>query len=122
MDIKPDDITFSPASHAECVFITNTSILMIDTKIPINIDDYFKVPEKALELKDYILKCQDRKVFCEVSKELIDYAIGYGTIRLSQLPKNEKIIEAIKKQLLTPTGQTNYITAWNLEQILKEFE
>jgi len=54
-----------------------------------------------------------------IMKELIDYAIGYGTIRLKQLPKNEKILEEIKKQLLTDTGQTNYMTRWNLEEIFR---
>lgn len=123
MDIKKEQIEFSPSTHAECVFNTHTYILMIDTKIPIDVDNYFKIPPEALTLKDYILHCQDRKVFCEVSKELIDYAIGYGTIRLSKLPKNEKFVKDVRHLFDTIfIDTTKEEIEEDLRRILKENE
>jgi len=116
-EIKDEDIEFSPSTHAECVFNTHTYVIVIDTKIPIDVDNYFKIPPEALELKKYILQCQDRKIFCEVSKELIDYAIGYGTIRLSKLPENEKII----KEITEYAEQLRYskpTISWQLREFL----
>jgi len=68
--------------------------------IKLNEDEYFKLKQQILQNQEDAMK-------------------GYSPEAIIQAEKDRQIVKKIKDRLFAETGQTNYITAYDLKQILE---